>query len=147
MEVAGSSVDWIFYRKLILPASFHTIMKEVENVLRELQSEVELSEYHFGRLYIAIAEAVNNACRHGSCNTMERHVKLLIKANRDSVLIEVEDEGEGFDYEAVLKEVKKGIEPLDKPEGRGVYLMYKLSDVLNFEMGGRKVCMEFFIGQ
>jgi hypothetical protein len=51
----------------------------------------------------------------------------------------VEDNGQGFDYESWIQRVKK--EPklnLDE-HGRGISMLYHLSESLEFSQGGRKV--------
>jgi serine/threonine-protein kinase RsbW len=55
----------------------------------------------------------------------------------------VEDEGKGFDYNT-LPDPTSG-ENLLKPDGRGIFLMKHLCDVLRFEESGKKVEMVFYI--
>jgi serine/threonine-protein kinase RsbW len=55
----------------------------------------------------------------------------------------IEDEGKGFDY-STLPDPTSG-ENILKPDGRGIFLMKHLCDVLRFENQGSKVEMVFFL--
>jgi len=55
----------------------------------------------------------------------------------------IEDEGEGFD----LEELKDPTSPenIQKPGGRGIFLIRHLSDDVKFEEGGKKTTLSFYL--
>ena len=55
----------------------------------------------------------------------------------------IEDEGPGFDYDNLPDPTAP--ENIEKPHGRGVFLMRKLSDRCAFEDFGRVVIMDFAV--
>ena len=55
----------------------------------------------------------------------------------------VEDEGLGFDYNNLPDPTSP--ENLEKPGGRGIFLMKNLSDEVNFKDSGRLVELVFYL--
>lgn len=59
---------------------------------------------------------------------------------RDAIVISMEDDGNGFDHENWLQKLKNdGIGPNIDAHGRGLAMLYYLSDELEFKDGGRKI--------
>jgi serine/threonine-protein kinase RsbW len=73
------------------------------------------------RLHVALEEAVINAIRHGNKNDPRKWVRLRFQVTRDQVLVEVKDQGEGFDPRLVPD--PRAPENLERPSGRGLLLM------------------------
>ncbi len=69
-------------------------------------------------------------------------LRIHIDQKKESITLEVEDEGEGFDYQYLLKSIEsaEGIQ-LDE-FGRGISIIYNLSDKLEFEKNGRLIRVE-----
>jgi serine/threonine-protein kinase RsbW len=55
----------------------------------------------------------------------------------------VEDEGDGFDYHNLPDPTAP--ENIEKPGGRGIFLMKHLSDEVEFKEGGRIVELSFYM--
>jgi serine/threonine-protein kinase RsbW len=55
----------------------------------------------------------------------------------------IEDEGPGFDYDNLPEPTAP--ENIEKPHGRGVFLMKKLADHCAFEDNGRVVILDFAV--
>jgi serine/threonine-protein kinase RsbW len=55
----------------------------------------------------------------------------------------IEDEGPGFDYDNLPDPTAP--ENIEKPHGRGVFLMKKLADNCAFEDNGRVVILDFAV--
>lgn len=113
----------------------------VEKLIDRLCEEYHIREEHYGNILIALTEAVNNAIYHGNRQDPDKQVVLQYEADEDTFYFRVEDEGPGFDYENIPDPTAP--ENLEKPNGRGVFLMRHLSDEMEFSDDGRVVEMYF----
>jgi serine/threonine-protein kinase RsbW len=94
-----------------------------------------------GNLLVAAIEATNNAVAHGNKFEEYKHVELSISLNDDFVVLSVSDEGTGFDHTAIPDPTSA--ENLEKMSGRGIFLMSRLSDKIEFENNASTVKMFF----
>lgn len=119
-------------------------MLEVEGMIDEVCSSYELNEDHYGNILIAVTEAVNNAIVHGNLNDEDK--KVMIEANKQDkeVVFIISDEGKGFDYTNLPDPTAP--ENIEKPDGRGIFLMKNLSDEVSFDLNGSKVSITFVAG-
>lgn len=79
---------------------------------------------------IAVTEIVNNAIHHGNKNDKNKKVFINIRINKTNLEASIRDEGNGFNPEQIG-------DPLDpqnlmKESGRGIFLIEKLTDGLNY---------------
>ena len=109
----------------------------VEKLIDELCEKHNIPEEHYGNILIALTEAANNAIYHGNRNDPDKTVTLKYEASPKKFFFRIEDEGPGFDFENVPDPTSP--ENLEKPNGRGVFLMRHLSDEMNFLDNGRIV--------
>ncbi len=109
----------------------------VERLIDDLCEKHNIPEEHYGNILIALTEAANNAIYHGNRNDPDKNVTLHYEASPSKFYFKIEDEGPGFDYENVPDPTSP--ENLEKPNGRGVFLMRHLSDEMNFSEEGRVV--------
>ncbi len=98
--------------------------EEVPALLNDLAAAVE--EYNYPKkdlfaLRLALEEALVNAVKHGNKGDTSKEARLGYHVNADFVLIEVEDEGAGFDPSAVPDPLAP--ENLERPSGRGLFLI------------------------
>lgn len=91
------------------------------------------------RTKLLINEVVVNAVQHGNGFDSNKEVQLDIAVCDQRVDIRVEDEGEGFDPDAVPDPNIE--ENLLRDHGRGLFLIKSLADEVFFERGGRRVCV------
>lgn len=91
-------------------------------------------------LPLVMDEALSNAVIHGNKQREELkiHVRIYISSRR--IVVQVEDQGEGFYEEGVEDPTQQ--ENLFKGSGRGIYLIKELMDSVRFEKGGRVIEME-----
>ena len=66
---------------------------------------------------------------------------ILVKIIEDTLKIKIEDEGDGFDYKNVPDPTAP--ENIENVNGRGIFLMEKLSDKIEFTRNGASVELEF----
>lgn len=115
-----------------------------ERLVDEVCAEFHVKEDYYGELLIALTEAVNNAIVHGNKLDASKQVRLTFDLLNDTTMrFTIEDEGPGFDYSNLPDPTAP--ENIEKPHGRGVFLMRQLSDDCNFEDGGRIVHMDFAV--
>lgn len=116
-------------------------MSEVELLIDTVCEDLELNEDHYGNILIAVTEAVNNAIVHGNHNDEDKKVKVAVQKEDEKVTFTVADEGKGFDYENLPDPTAP--ENIEKPDGRGIFLMKNLSDEVSFDLNGSKVSITF----
>ncbi|MDD4938702.1 MAG: ATP-binding protein [Candidatus Omnitrophica bacterium] len=86
---------------------------------------------------LSLEEALSNAMRHGNKLKPGAKVIVKIKASPKMILLDVHDEGKGFDSRGLSDPTNR--ENLRSPSGRGVFLMRKLMDKVEFYDGGSGV--------
>jgi serine/threonine-protein kinase RsbW len=89
---------------------------------------------------LALREALANAILHGNKAEPKMRVQLDCYHERDgSLLFVVQDEGQGFDPDAVRDPTRS--ENLFRPCGRGIYLIKHFMDEVEYHKGGRELRM------
>ncbi|MBI3136399.1 MAG: ATP-binding protein [Bacteroidetes bacterium] len=114
---------------------------EVESLIDKVSEELGLNEDHYGNILIAVTEAVNNAIIHGNKYSDSKKVRVEVKKEPAGVVFTISDEGQGFDFMNLPDPTAP--ENLEKPDGRGIFLMKNLSDGVIFESNGSKVSITF----
>ena len=116
-------------------------LRRVEKFVDEISAVCKLNSELYGNILIATLEAANNAIVHG--NKLKEELEVLITATYvDSVLkICIEDKGSGFDYSHIPDPTSP--ENIENVSGRGVFLMEKLSDGIEFKNNGSIVELTF----
>lgn len=126
--------------KLTITSEIGNIVS-VQNFIEQLVNGIELGGKIFGRINLAIIEAVNNAILHGNHNDQTKLVTIEAEIDEDKITISVSDEGVGFDYSTIPDPTIP--DNITKATGRGLYLMKVLSDHLEFQKNGSLVIMSF----
>ena len=88
---------------------------------------------------LALEEALVNAIKHGNGMDPDKSVRVDCRVNRDSVRIEIEDEGPGFQPEDVPDPTED--ENLEKPCGRGIMLMRAFLSLVEYNASGNRVVL------
>lgn len=125
---------------LVFPSELENISR-VERLIDEISVTHNLSSEIYGKISVAIIEAVNNAILHG--NKLDTSKKVRLEYNIDEVYINfvIGDEGSGFDYNNIPDPTLP--ENLEKTHGRGIFLMNHLADCIEFCKNGALVEMKF----
>ena len=127
--------------KVINIASRVENLREVEKLVDEVSTACSMSSEVYGNVLIATMEAANNAILHGNKLDEKKDVRILFKWNTAELELVVTDQGPGFNYKNVPVPTAPG--NIEKVNGRGVFLMVKLSDDIPFKENGRKVSLTF----
>jgi len=113
----------------------------VEHLIEDLRSEHNIHEDCFGNILVAVTEAVNNAIQHGNKYDKSKKVEINWEIEGDNLMFTVRDSGPGFDYYNLPDPTAP--ENLEKPTGRGIFLMKHLADQVIFSEDGKVVEMYF----
>lgn len=116
-------------------------LRKVEKLVDDLSSELNISADIYGNILIAALEAANNAILHGNKLDENKLVNILIKKEAEKLRIKIDDEGDGFDYLNIPDPTAP--ENIENVNGRGIFLMEKLSDNIEFSRNGASVELEF----
>ncbi len=127
--------------KVIQYASELKTLNEVEKLVDEITSEFNISSELYGKVQVSIIEAVNNAILHGNRLNAERMVTLAYEIDEGTMKFIVGDEGPGFDFDNVPDPTTP--ENIEKPHGRGIFLMRHLCDKIDFRNEGSEVELQF----
>ncbi len=115
----------------------------IESFIDNAKERFQLSEDMYGNIMIAVTEAVNNAIKHGNSRDEKKTVHLSLFLENSTIRFMIKDEGNGFDYHNLPDPTLP--ENLEKPSGRGIFLMKHLADEVAFREGGRTVELVFYI--
>ena len=89
---------------------------------------------------LALEEAIVNAIKHGNRWDTSKQVRVVCKMSPQRIVIEISDEGPGFDPERVPDPTDA--EHLECPGGRGIMLMRSYMSRVEYNQTGNTVVME-----
>jgi anti-sigma regulatory factor (Ser/Thr protein kinase) len=114
----------LFYREIFI---FSTVegLNECLDVVNEVVREFNFNFEESFALHTVVVESVENAIIHGNSGVRDFKVRVLISVNVNEILIEVEDEGNGFDISSISSPIEGS--NIYKESGRGIYFIKKLS--------------------
>ncbi|XOV92584.1 MAG: ATP-binding protein [Bacteroidota bacterium] len=115
----------------------------IESFIDNAKEKYALDDDIYGNIMIAVTESVNNAILHGNQNDSKKNVTLRLVLDASQIKFIVSDQGRGFDYHSLPDPTAP--ENLNKPGGRGIFLMKHLCDEVHFNDDGRQVEMSFYL--
>ena len=113
----------------------------VEKLIDQISADHGIVAEHYGNVLIAMTEGVNNAIVHGNKLDETKSVSVSCAIDEKTLVFRITDEGPGFDYDNLPDPTAP--ENIEKPHGRGVFLMRHLADECTFEDEGRIVELTF----
>ncbi len=116
---------------------------EVERLIDEVCAELHINEDFYGNVLIAVTEAVNNAIVHGNKMNNAKQIEVVCEPAEKEILFQITDQGSGFDFNNIPDPTAP--ENIEKPNGRGIFLMKHLADEVSFFENGKKVQLRFKI--
>ncbi len=140
-------------RKVILHQTHLEFRTRPENLARANQltarliAKAGLDGESAAAMEAAVAEALENAARHGNAYDPEKYIELVFLLDREKLSITVTDQGQGFDYAPL---VARAAEQASLPEerlkrsrgglgGLGIALMMRCTDELEYLDPGNSV--------
>ena len=118
-------------------------IRMIESFIDNAKERFHLDEDLYGNIMIAVTEAVNNAIKHGNDSNSSKNVFLSLTLNDNLLKFIVKDEGLGFDHNNLPDPTSP--ENIEKPGGRGIFLMKHLSDEVEFTENGKTVELSFYM--
>lgn len=113
----------------------------VENLIDDISKEYSIGSEIYGNILVAVIEAVNNAILHGNKLDISKNFGVRVEHSNNVLIFTITDEGSGFDFANVPDPTKPG--NVEKPDGRGVFLMNHLADMVNYEGKGNILKLQF----
>lgn len=115
--------------------------EKIPGFVEKISSKSGLDEDLTHRVMLALSEAVTNAIVHGNKENKDKEVFVKIKISASTVIIDIQDEGEGFDPHDIPDPIDE--ENLLATGGRGLFLMEEFADHVEYGDKGRLVILRF----
>jgi serine/threonine-protein kinase RsbW len=116
-------------------------LRVVEKEIDEISAKIGIKQDYYGKILVTTMEAVTNAIVHGNKCDENKFVGIWISYKKHILKITVTDEGKGF----IPREIPDPTKPenIENFHGRGVFLMSRLADEIEFNKTGNEVTMSF----
>jgi serine/threonine-protein kinase RsbW len=124
---------------LRLPSDIGCIEEAVELVTRHCLAGHRATRTIRFRLQVVLSEALANAILRGNRESLDKWVEVRAELLADMIRVYVTDEGSGFDPAAIPEPIQP--DQLDEAGGRGLFLIRKLVDGVQFNEQGNSICM------
>lgn len=135
-EDAGSAVTLVTLR---VPSDVSCIEEAVELVTRHCLAGHDPCPHTRFRLRVVLSEALSNAVVRGNRQDCGKWVHVRAELHTRAIRLMVTDEGGGFDPASVPDPILP--ERLPRADGRGLFLIRKLVDSVQFNEQGNSICM------
>ena len=116
----------LFQKELFIPSTIDGLNRCLD-VIGELRELFNLNFDTMFCLHTVLVEAVENAFIHGNKGVRELDVRVFISISLMEIFVEVEDQGEGFDMNAISLPIDHL--NLEREGGRGIFFIKMLSAV------------------
>lgn len=120
--------------------------EEIAGIINELLQKLEKVDHNISdiefRLEIAAREMLANAIEYG-CKDSSDQVLIEFYVEADKVVLIVEDSGEGFNWQ----ELNYELVPVLDERGRGLKMINKVSDQIEFNNKGNLIKITFLGGK
>ncbi len=118
-------------RMRVVELEIRSDVNEIERVVELVRRECEVMRFARRQLMlnvpVALTEALSNAILRGNADDPAKSVRVHARIDHRTLVVEVTDEGAGFDLEACTVDPTTP-ERLHGEVGRGLFLMRKLMD-------------------
>jgi serine/threonine-protein kinase RsbW len=124
---------------LRLPSDTGCIEEAVELVTRHCLAGHRATKTIRFKLQVVLSEALANAILRGNQEALDKWVEVRAELRADVIRVYVTDEGHGFDPSTVPEPIHP--DQIDESGGRGLFLIRKLVDAVQFNEQGNSICM------
>jgi serine/threonine-protein kinase RsbW len=124
---------------LRVPTDLQAVEEAVDVIARHcLASGLGARAARFN-LRVALSEALSNAIVYGNGLDPSKSVDVRVEFATRAIAVHVSDQGEGFDHTSVPDPTLP--DRVDRPDGRGLFLIRQLVDNVTFNDRGNAICM------
>ena len=116
-------------------ASRFEMLEMVQTVLSHVTGLLRLDDDAAHYVSVAIRESVVNAIKHGNQHDESKRVSVVFTIHPAALEVKVQDQGAGFDPEAVPNPIAE--ENLLKAYGRGIFFMRSFMDEVTYSFPAR----------
>jgi serine/threonine-protein kinase RsbW len=124
---------------LRLPSDVGCIEEAVELVTRHCLAGHSATRAIRFKLQVVLSEALANAILRGNHEALDKWVEVRAELLADIIRVYVTDEGPGFDPSVIPEPIRP--DQIDEAGGRGLFLIRKLVDAVQFNEQGNSICM------
>jgi serine/threonine-protein kinase RsbW len=131
-------------QKMVLESNLENV-GVMDQLITRIREEFSVSEELCSDIWLTLNEAVSNAIRHGNKFDPSKKVRVSLESKYDRYLcFSVTDEGEGFDPASVPDPTCE--ERIGEPGGRGVFLINRIADSVEYSCNGTclEMCFDLF---
>ena len=122
-----------------IPSDITAIEEAVELIVRHCLSGTAVTQKLRFTLCVALSESLANAIICGNQEDPVKWVEVRAELRPETIVVQVTDEGEGFDPASVPDPTAP--EDLEEPCGRGLFLIRNLVDEVRFNPKGNSICL------
>ena len=127
-------------KELKLPSSASAIPMLHAFIERVIDENPRFSDL-FGNVLMALTEAVNNSIEHGNRADESKQVTINLREEPDLLEFSISDEGEGFSMDRVTDPTLP--ENIEKTSGRGIFIIRRFADSVQYLRNGATVVLTF----
>ncbi len=117
-------------------------MQRVVKFVEDICDLYNIHGNYFGNIMVAVEEAVSNGIVHGNKSNPEKKVTVSVKRIPFGISITVEDQGNGFNHAEIPSPIDAICQD-DFYQGKGLFLIRTLADVIVFNEKGSQIEMIF----
>jgi serine/threonine-protein kinase RsbW len=122
-----------------IPSDVRYIERVVEIVRSQCEAVLFAPRHCALNVPVALSEALSNAILYGNGENPLKHVRVRAEVNDARLILEVTDEGGGFDIARETSD-PTSLENIEREDGRGLFLMQQLMDLVErFDDNGNVV--------
>jgi serine/threonine-protein kinase RsbW len=141
--VSAGAPPFLSPDRVTIDYRFPSDVRFIERVVGVVRRQCEECEFPRRKcalnVPVALTEALANAILRGNREDAMKFVRVHVEVDHDGLVMEVVDEGTGFDLDACTRDPGDA-ESLTDENGRGLYLMRRLMDsVERYTDGGNVV--------
>ena len=121
--------------EMVIDSDLEKVIHVQEQIALRLKS-CQFEDREIFGIRLALEEALVNAIKHGNREDPEKKVRIELCVRHDYIEIGISDEGPGFNPDWVADPLAD--ENLERPSGRGLFLMrHYMSEVIYHPPGNR----------
>ena len=129
-------------KRLVLKSQREEADQAIADILANIEASESFENTSIFAIRLALEEALTNAIHHGNNDDASKSIIVDYFVDHDRVMIEVEDEGPGFNPEAVPDPTQE--ENIAIPSGRGLMLMHAYMTNVDFNETGNRIRMHYY---